>query len=108
MRWKPDTSGWNNVLMQQNKSMQVTDDLEQELLRLICSTCNLQDADLTAVGPDDPLIGPDSPLGIDSLDALEIAVAVQRDYGVRMNAEHTTREVMQTLASLAAYVRSNG
>jgi acyl carrier protein len=93
--------------MQESESMPVAAGLEQELLRLICSTCNLQDVDLTAVGPDDPLIGPDSPLGIDSLDALEIAVAVQREYGVRMNAEHTTREVMQTLASLAAYVHRN-
>ena len=83
------------------------DPLQQELLKLICTTCNLVDVDLDRIGPDDPLIGPDSPLGTDSLDALEIAVTVQKQYGVRMNAENTSRVVMQSLATLAAYIREN-
>lgn len=80
---------------------------EEQLLDLICTTCNLDDADKNTVSRNDPLIGPDSPLGIDSIDALEIAVTVQQQYGVRMDSENTTRVVMQSLATLAAYIREN-
>lgn len=83
------------------------DPLQQELLELICNTCNLHEVDLDSIGPDDPLIGPDSPLGIDSLDALEIAVTVQREYGVRMDAENTSRIVLESLANLADYIEKN-
>jgi acyl carrier protein len=83
------------------------DPLQQELLQLICATCNLNDVDLNRIGPDDPLIGPESPLGTDSLDALEIAVTVQKEYGVRMDAENTSRAVLQSVATLADYIRAN-
>lgn len=80
---------------------------ERELLELICTTCNLQAVDLDTVRRDDPLIGPDSPLGADSLDALEIAVTIQQKYGVRMNSENTSRVVLTSLATLAAYIQAN-
>jgi acyl carrier protein len=83
------------------------DPLQRELLELICTTCNLHDVDLDQIGPDAPLIGPDSPLGTDSLDALEIAVTVQKEYGVRMDSENTSRVVLQSVAHLAAYIQAN-
>ena len=73
-------------------------------MELICTTCNLSDVDLDKVASDDPLIGPDSPLGTDSLDALEIAVTIQQKYGVRMDSENTSRIVLQSLAPLAEYI----
>lgn len=82
--------------------------LERELLELICTTCNLSEVDLDTVGRNDPLIGPDSPLGTDSLDALEIAVTIQQKYGVRMDSENTSRVVLQSLATLAEYINGNG
>ncbi len=81
--------------------------LEQELLQLIITTCNLQEVKPDKMLPDDPLIGPDSPLGTDSIDALEIAVTIQQEYGVRMDSENTSREVLQSLSTLAEYVKSN-
>lgn len=78
---------------------------EKELLDLICQTCNLDDVNKNDISRDAPLIGPDSPLGIDSIDALEIAVTVQQEYGVRMDSENTTRVVMQSLATLAEYIQ---
>ena len=83
------------------------DPFQQELLELICTTCNLDDGDLDQIGPDDPLIGPESPLGTDSLDALEIAVTIQKEYGVRMDSENTSRVVLQSVATLAAYIRES-
>jgi acyl carrier protein len=83
------------------------DPLEFELLELICKTCNLDDVDMDSISRDDILIGPESPLGIDSIDALEIAVTIQQEYGVRMDSENTTRVVLQSLATLAEYIRNN-
>lgn len=83
------------------------DNLERELLEAICSTCNLQEVETAAIKADDPLIGPDSALGIDSLDALEIVVMVQKEYGVRIESENTSRIVLQTVATLAAHIRKH-
>jgi acyl carrier protein len=80
---------------------------ERELLELICKTCHLDDVEMDTIVRDDPLIGPDSPLGTDSLDALEIAVTIQQQYGVRMNSENTSRNVLQSLATLAEYINQN-
>ena len=80
---------------------------ERELLELICTTCNLYDVEMDNIVRDDPLIGPDSPLGTDSLDALEIAVTIQEEYGVRMDSENTSRIVLQSLATLAEYIKKN-
>jgi acyl carrier protein len=78
---------------------------ERELLELICTTCKLDDVEMDRIGSNDPLIGPDSPLGTDSLDALEIAVTIQQKYGVRMDSENTSRLVLQSLATLAEYIK---
>jgi len=80
---------------------------DREILELICTTCDLQDVVFDKIVRDDPLIGPDSSLGLDSLDALEIAVTVQQKYGVRMDAENTSRIVFQSLATLTEYVQKN-
>lgn len=80
---------------------------ERELLDLICTTCHLDDVDVEAVNRHSPLIGPDSPLGTDSLDALEIAVTIQQQYGVRMDSENTSRTVLESLATLAEYISSS-
>lgn len=81
--------------------------LEQELLELIIKICNLPDIIIAEINPDGPLIGPDSALGIDSLDAVEIVVAVQKNYNVRIANEKTSREVLATLSTLADFIRKN-
>ncbi len=83
------------------------DSFKYELLELICTTCNVQDVDLEQVRNDDPLIGPDSPLGIDSIDALEIAVTIQQQFGVRMDSENTSREVLQNLTTLSNHIKQH-
>ena len=84
----------------------VTTGLERELLVAICETCNTRDVDQEAMTADEPLLGPDSRLGLDSLDALEIVVMVQKQYGVRIESEQASRTVLATLASLAEYIQN--
>ena len=80
--------------------------LEAELQELIIDVCNVPDPPET-VDPDAPLIGPDSPLGLDSLDAVEVVVEVQKKYQVRIGGRDTSREVLRSLRVLAEFIRSH-
>lgn len=53
------------------------------------------------------LAGPESPLGIDSLDAVEIVVMVQNRYGVRIESMESSRLVLENFASLLDFIRKN-
>jgi acyl carrier protein len=78
--------------------------LERELQALIIEVCNVLDPP-GEVSADAPLIGPDSPFGLDSLDAVELVVAVQKHYDVRIGSQETSREVLRSLRTLAEYIR---
>jgi acyl carrier protein len=54
---------------------------------------------------DEVLFGPDARLGLDSLDALQISMAIQARYGVRMADSKETRRALSSIASLASYLR---
>ena len=53
---------------------------------------------------DEELFGPESRLALDSLDALEVAMALQERYGVRMTDSKQTRRAMASLANLARHL----
>jgi acyl carrier protein len=53
---------------------------------------------------DEVLFGPDSRLGLDSLDALQISMAIQKRYGVRMPDSKDTRRALVSLTNLAEYL----
>ena len=82
------------------------DSLEQELSEMIIETCRVAEPLTQEITPDAPLIGPDSPYGLDSLDAVEVVVAVQRKYQIRIEAQETSREVLRSLRSLHTFIRS--
>jgi len=56
---------------------------------------------------DEPWFGPESRLDLDSLDALQISMAIQKKYSVRMPDSKDTRRAMVSLLTLADYVRSH-
>jgi acyl carrier protein len=82
------------------------DSLEQELSEMIIETCRVAGPLQSEITPDSPLIGPDSPYGLDSLDAVEVVVAVQKNYHIRIEAQETSREVLRSLRTLAEFIRS--
>jgi len=87
-------------------NLSVNDELEKELLDLIVEVCNITDPVPDGLSVDDPLIGPESPLGLDSLDAVEIVVAVEKKYGIRIGSQETTRQVFRSLKTLADHIKS--
>jgi acyl carrier protein len=81
------------------------DGLEKELVELIVKVCNILDPVPDDLSFDDPLIGPESILGLDSLDAVEIVVLVEKRYHVRIDAQETSRKVLRSINTLADYIR---
>ncbi len=81
------------------------DSLEQELAQMVIEACNVAGPIPAVLSPDAPLIGPDSPFGLDSLDAVEVVVTVQRKYKVRIDGQETSRQVLQSLRTLADFIR---
>ena len=56
---------------------------------------------------DEPWFGPESRLGLDSLDALQISMAIQKKYGVRMPDSKDTRRALVSLLALAEYLHDH-
>lgn len=54
--------------------------------------------------PDEVLFGDDSRLALDSLDALQISMAIQKRYGVRLSDSKETRRAMGSVNLLAAFL----
>ena len=76
---------------------------ELQLATLICDVLNLEDLCPEDIDPSQPLF--DGGLGLDSIDALEIAVAVAQSYGVQLKAEdEENQEIFATLRSLATHI----
>lgn len=79
--------------------------LEQKLLNSIINICEFTEPVPDEMTINSPLIGPDSPLGLDSLDAVEIITMIQSDFKVRITSKETSVEVLNSLKSLADYIR---
>jgi acyl carrier protein len=79
---------------------------EHRLASLIVEILNLEDVKPEDIEPTEPLF--DGGLELDSIDALEIAVAVSQTYGVHLKAEdEETQKIFATLRSLSSYVTQN-
>lgn len=80
-------------------------DLEAELKALIIETLDLEDIDVADIETDQPLFG--DGLGLDSIDALELGLALSKRYGVKLNAEdESTRAHFASVGKLAEFVNS--
>lgn len=81
-------------------------ELEQEIKELVIEALNLED-----IGPDDIDSGAAlfvEGLGLDSIDALELGLALQKRYGVTMaNDSEETRRHFASVRALAAFVAAN-
>ncbi|WP_295466208.1 phosphopantetheine-binding protein [uncultured Pseudomonas sp.] len=78
-------------------------DLNLELKSLIIEALGLEDVTVDDIGDDQTLFG--EGLGLDSVDALELGLAIQKRYGIRIDAEaKDTRTHFANVNSLAAFV----
>lgn len=84
----------------------MTDVLEQELKRLIVSALKLEDLSPDDIGSDEPLFG-DAGLGLDSIDALELGVAIRKTYGIKIETvSDEVRRHFANIRALAEFIRT--
>jgi acyl carrier protein len=81
------------------------DELIAKLKQQIITTLKLSDVKPEDINPEDRLVG--GPLGLDSIDTLELLVLLEREYGVTVPDVNTGRTVFGSLKALAEYVEKN-
>ena len=82
------------------------DTLEAELKQLLIDVLNLEDLEAADIDSAAPLFG--DGLGLDSIDALELGVAIRRQYGVEFDAEsEEVREYFGSISNLAGYIQKS-
>lgn len=81
-------------------------EFEQELAYLLVAALELEDIRPEDIDPQAPLFR--EGLGLDSIDALEIALAVSQHYGVQLQADAAgDREAFTSLAALAQFITAH-
>jgi acyl carrier protein len=75
------------------------------LARRLIEGLHLEDVSPADINPDAPLFA--GGLGLDSIDALELAVIVERQYGVKISDMELGRSAFASLRALDAYIETN-
>jgi acyl carrier protein len=77
----------------------------EQVEALLIRTLRLEEVGVTKIDRDDALF--DSGLGLDSIDALELALAISKEYGVSISSEAANiRQVFSSLNNLTAYIQA--
>ncbi|MCK9219669.1 MAG: phosphopantetheine-binding protein [Bacteroidales bacterium] len=84
-----------------------TDALKHDIKQLIMNTLGINDVDIKEIDDEKPLFGGDNALTLDSVDAIEIIMAIQRTYGIRISDQHLAREVVRSINSIAKFISDN-
>lgn len=81
------------------------DELENEIKALIIESLDLEDINADDIQSNEALFG--EGLGLDSIDALELGLALKHKYDIRLDGEsETTRQHFYSVATLARFVQS--
>ena len=78
--------------------------LKADLIPLIISTCDLKNINPEDIRDDDLLINGEGALKLESIDAVDIVVAIERRYGIRIEDLSSARQYMRSIQSLAEYL----
>lgn len=78
-------------------------DIKEKLKQVIVSELNLEDLSPDDIQDDAPLFG--DGLGLDSLDAVELVVVIQKHFGVEIKDMEEGRPALQSINTLADFIR---
>ena len=78
--------------------------LKNKIKTLIIENCEL-DIDANEIGDDLPLFARQSELELDSIDALQISIAIQNAYGIAIRDSKEMRRVMQSVNTFADFLQ---
>lgn len=78
--------------------------LKMELKKLIIEECDIT-IDPGEIGDDDSLFGRDTRLGLDSIDALQISIAIQNKFNIIITDSKQMRKVMKSMNTFADFIQ---
>jgi len=76
--------------------------LKQELKEKIIEVLNLEDVAVADISDDDALFG--DGLGLDSIDALELIVMLDKDYGIKLVDPKEGKNIFRSIQTMADYI----
>lgn len=79
------------------------DPLLARLKQLIVETLHLEDIAPADIPDDEPLVG--GGLSLDSIDALELVVRLEKEYGIKISSSEEARSALSSVGSLASFIR---
>lgn len=79
--------------------------LKQELKAKIIEVLNLEDITIDDINDDDALFG--DGLGLDSIDALELIVLLDKEYGIKLTDPKEGKTIFVSVATMADYISAN-
>lgn len=80
-------------------------ELNQELKEKIIEQLNLEDVAIEEIKDTDPLFG--EGLGLDSIDALELIVMLDKDYGIKLADPKEGRQIFESVQTMATYIKEH-
>jgi acyl carrier protein len=81
------------------------EELIANLKKQVIEQLNLEDLTPEDIDPKAPLFG--DGLGLDSIDALELIVLIEREYGIKINDPSEGKKIFTSLETMAKYIREN-
>jgi acyl carrier protein len=79
-------------------------ELKEELKGKIIEQLNLEDVTVSEIANDEQLFG--DGLGLDSIDALELIVMLDKDYGIKLTDPKDGKAIFESVNTLAAFIGS--
>ena len=80
-------------------------ELKQELKEKIIEQLNLEDVAIEEIKDTDPLFG--EGLGLDSIDALELIVMLDKDYGIKLADPKQGKKIFESVETMASYIKEH-
>lgn len=79
--------------------------LKEELKHRIIEVLNLEDVSVEEIADDASLFG--DGLGLDSIDALELIVLLDKQYGIKLADPKQGKAIFESINTMAAYINEN-
>lgn len=79
--------------------------LKQELKSKIIEVLNLEDITVEDINDNDPLFG--NGLGLDSIDALELIVLLDKEYGIKLTDPKDGKAIFESIETMSKYIAAN-
>lgn len=80
-------------------------DLQLELKEKLIEQLSLEDIEVSDIDDNDPLFG--DGLGLDSIDALELIVLLEKDYGIKLKDPKEGKAIFESIHVMAEYISKN-